>query len=192
MTSDEIDLIHGLKAGSKTCFEALYNRWVSQLYHFVFHYLKSEEITDDIVQDTFVRIWNNRESLDPSLSFKSYLFTISYHSLLKELDRQLKNPLMNDYIEYEEQLRSSDNETQNLLEFDQFQKALKEAKQKLTPRQREIFEMNKECGIKVAEIALRLSISEQVVRNQLSTALKVLRTEMKSYYTIFLLYLFHI
>lgn len=192
MIKEEIDLINGLKAGSKTCFETLYNQWVSRLYHFVFHYVKSEEVTDDIVQDTFIRIWNKRETLDPTLSFKSYLFTISYHSLLKELDRQLKNPLMNDYVEYVEQLHSSDNETTHLIEFDQFQKALKEAKAKLTPRQREIFEMNKECEIKVSEIAAKLSISEQVVRNQLSTALKVLRTEMKSYYTIFLLYLFNI
>ena len=60
-----------------------------------------------------------------------------------------------------------------------------------TPRQREIFELNKEQNLSVAEIAEQLCIKEQVVRNQLSTALKIIRAELQQYSFILLLFLSH-
>ncbi len=60
-------------------------------------------------------------------------------------------------------------------DYDAFQSLLAKAKEVLTPRQREIFEMNREDGVEVQEIARRLSIQEQVVRNQLSIATKKIK-----------------
>ena len=68
-------------------------------------------------------------------------------------------------------------------------KALEKAKTHLSPRQKEIFELNKEYGMSISEISSRLSVTEQVVRNQLSAALKVLRTELRQYYPLLLIFL---
>lgn len=57
----------------------------------------------------------------------------------------------------------------------------------MTPRQKEIFEMNKEYGLSIQEIAMQTAISEQSVRNQLSTAIQQLRKEMKEYLLLFIL-----
>lgn len=138
----------------------------------MYQYVKSEETTDDVVQETFYRIWINREKLDAESSFKAYLFTIAYHLLLKELRRQLNNTSMEEFIEYNDNIRTSGDEAEKQIDFDQFCKALKQAKEKLTPRQREIFELNKEQNLSVAEIAEQLCIKEQVVRNQLSMVAK--------------------
>ena len=189
MIKDEFTLVKEVKENSRESFNLLYNRWVSRLYSFIYHYVKSEEITDDILQETFMRIWLNREKLDTSRPFKSYLFTISYNCLLKELKHQLNNPLMDEYVAYQESLSTSADEVNSKMEYDQFQLALNEAKLKLTPRQREIFELNKEYDLSVAEIAEQLHITEQVVRNQLSTSLRILRVELKRYYFFFLLYM---
>lgn len=185
----EEDLILAVKSGSERAYKQLYELWVSRLYRFVFQYLKSEEATDDVVQETFLRIWTNREHLNPDQSFKSYLFTIAYHFLLKELRRQIHNPSMDEYVEYRDKLASSANEIPDGLDYDRFVKALEKAKQHLSPRQREIFELNKEYGMSVAEISGKLSVTEQVVRNQLSAALKILRTELRQYYPLLLLFL---
>ena len=200
----EEDLILAVKSGSERAYKQLYELWVSRLYRFVFQYLKSEEATDDVVQETFLRIWTNREHLNPDQSFKSYLFTIAYHFLLKELRRQIHNPSMEEYVEYRDKLASSANEIPDGLDYDRFVKALEKAKQHLSPRQREIFELNKEYGMSVAEISGKLnkeygmsvaeisgklSVTEQVVRNQLSAALKILRTELHQYYPLLLLFL---
>ncbi len=227
-----------IASGTEKAYQTLYEMWVSRLYQFVYQYLKSEETTDDVVQETFYRIWINRKKLDAESSFKAYLFTIAYHLLLKELRRQLNNTSMEEFIEYNDNIRTSgdeaekqidfdqfckalkqakekltprqrentsmeefieynDNirtsgdEAEKQIDFDQFCKALKQAKEKLTPRQREIFELNKEQNLSVAEIAEQLCIKEQVVRNQLSTALKIIRTELQQYSFILLLFLSH-
>lgn len=96
---------------------------------------------------------------------------------------------MKEYVEYRDELATSDGETPVGLDYDQFVKALEEAKQHLSPRQREIFELNKEYGLSITEISRKLSITEQVVRNQLSIALKTLRAELRPFYALFLLFL---
>lgn len=185
---DEKELILSVKSGSECSYKALYELWVSRLYRFVYHYVKSETVTDDIVQETFLRIWNNRSKLDPECSFKSYLFTISYRLLLKEIHRQLNNPVMAEFIDYQSELATATDEAERKLEFDLFLVALEKAKKLLPPRQREIFEMNKELNIPILDIAKKLNIGEQVVCNQLSASLKLIRTEMSGYLKFLLVF----
>lgn len=185
---DERALILSVKSGSEDSYKILYELWVSRLYRFVYHYVKSEVVTDDIVQETFLRIWNNRNSLDPDFSFKSYLFTISYRLLLKEIHRQLNNPVMAEFIDYQSELATAADEAERSLEFDHFLVALENAKKLLSPRQREIFEMNKELNIPILDIAKKLNIGEQVVRNQLSASLKLIRVELSGYLKFLLVF----
>ncbi|SFS31605.1 RNA polymerase sigma-70 factor, ECF subfamily [Porphyromonadaceae bacterium NLAE-zl-C104] len=162
-------------------FTILYEYWTPHLYQFVFSLVKSRSITKDIVQETFIKIWTKRKEINPDQSFKSYLFTISYHIVLKEFRRQINHPLMGDYLKYKNDLILSENITEQKLDLEEFLVQYEKAKTKLTPRQREIFEMNKEMQISVTEIADKLSLTEQSVRNQLSASLKFLRKELVKY-----------
>ena len=136
-------ILLSVRNGSEKAYQELYEQWVSRLYGFVFQYLKSKDATDDVVQETFLRIWSNRANLNPDVSFKSYLFTIAYHFLLKEMRRQLNNPLMEDYVEYLNRSSTETAEAESLMCYDQFVNALEKGKQHLSHRQRIIFEMNK-------------------------------------------------
>lgn len=84
---------------------------------------------------------------------------------------------------------STPTEIEKKLDFDLFVEELNRAKDKLTSRQREIFEMSKEEGLTSSEIASKLGISEQTVYNQLSTALRLLKKEIKGtllfFFTLF-------
>lgn len=186
---NEKELLINVRSGSSNAYKMLYERWISRLHSFVIHYVKSEDIADDIVQETFFRVWENRKSLNPDASFKSYIFTISYHLILKELRRQLNSTSMEDYIEYCNDIITSGNEIVEALDFDAFKKALNKAKLKLSPRQLQIFELNKEMGYSISEIASKFSINEQVVRNQLSASLKLLRKELSKYSSLLLIFL---
>lgn len=187
---EEKRLLKELTEGSEHSFNALYNLWGSRLYRFAFSYLKSDSAAKDVVQETFVKIWTNRASINPETSFKAYLFTISYHFLLKELRRQLNHPQMGNYLEIKKEFISTE-DIEAKYDFDLFLNDLESAKLKLTPRQKEIFVLNKEYNLSVAEIASKLSITEQVVRNQLSAALKVLRNELSNYSYLFILFTIH-
>lgn len=169
---DERTLVSRIKAGDSRCFRILYEKYVSDLYRFIFQYLKSAEITDEIVQDAFIRLWLHRERLDEDRSVRSYLFTISYRQMLKELRRQFKNPLMRDYLEFSESFATED---RHVYDYDIYLKAIEVAKENLSPRQKEIWQLSREDGLSSAEIASMLSISDQVVRNQLSSALRKIR-----------------
>lgn len=177
-----------LKKGSYKSFTAIYDLFSPQLYAFVFSLTHSKSKSKDIVQETFIKVWEKRTEINLDLSFKSYLFTIARNRLLNELREDLKNPVFSDYLDFTLFDKGIDNEIENQIDFDSFNQLLQETKQKLSPRQRQIFELNKEEGISIKEIADELSISEQVVRNQLSAAIKILRTAMKKYFVLFVLF----
>lgn len=168
-------IVKKVKAGDHKAFRALYEMYVSDLYRFALKYVKSDAIAEEIVQDSFVRIWVGRTRLDESLNFRSYLFTIAYHQILREFRRQLRNPLLKDYFEYAANLSE---EHRHGIDFDTYIAAVDKAKNELPPRKREIWLLSKEDGLSSSEIAQKLDISEQVVRNQLSAASKFIREEI--------------
>lgn len=146
-------------------------------------------MTEDIVQETFVKIWDNRRNIETDKSFKSYLFTISYHMVLKEFRYQVNHPQMEDYIALTNDIEFSESPDIHKIDFDYFISELDKAKLLLSPRQREIFELNKEENLSVKEIVEKLQITEQVVRNQLSTSLKIIRQKLAKSFFILLFWL---
>ena len=96
---------------------------------------------------------------------------------------------MEQFMIYQYDEQKTSNEGEYIVDFEHFCLALEKAKQKLTPRQREIFEMNKELNISVSDIAKELSITEQVVRNQLTAAFKVIRPELKHCFNLLVLFI---
>lgn len=185
----EKTLLNGLIAGSYESYTTLYDKWVSSLYRFVYSLVKSEEVAKDIVQETFIKIWTNRSGINVDCSFKSYLFTISYHMVLREFRRNISHPQMEDYMEYCNELTLADSSTDRQCSFESFLVQFERAKKQLSPRQRQIFEMSKEYNLSIEEIAQKLSITEQSVRNQLTASLKVLRKELEPYSLLFFLFI---
>ena len=156
-------LIRRVKQGDGKAFRVLYEHLASDLYNYTFQYVKSDTTAQEIVQDSFVRLWRSRARLDETRDPKSYLFTIAYHQILRE------------FLEYSETLTEDEKIS---YDYDTYVRAIENAKKRLPPRQRQIFVMNKEQGLPPKEIASRLGISEQVVRNQLSAAMKSIRERL--------------
>jgi RNA polymerase sigma-70 factor (ECF subfamily) len=184
-TDNESDYINALKEGSYKAYTALYKFYMPKLYAFIYNITRSRTFSEEVVQETFVRLWENRTTIDLKLSFKSYLFTIAKNCMLDEFRRQINHPVFAEYIEYTNQPSMSEDTTEHQLDFNEFCAELNKAKKKLTSRQTEIFHLNKEVGKSIQSIALQLGITEQSVRNQLSTALSILRKEMKNYMKLF-------
>lgn len=176
--------IEGLRKGSYKDFKILYDIYYSNLYGFVFGLIRSESQTKEILQETFIKLWINRESINPELSFKSYLFKISKNSIVDQYKRQLNNPVFEDYLDYCDNLQLSNNDITQQLDYDQFVEKLEAAKSKLTSRQREIFELSKEQGLSSGEIATILDIKEQTVYNILSSAMNILKKEIDPAYLL--------
>ena len=182
----ENQLIVKLRTGSKDAFTQVYEQYFDLLYGFVFNLIRSHETTREIAQDTFVKVWIHRQSIDTSQSFKAFLYTIAKNRLVNELKSKFRNPLFDDYLDH------CENESlavlpENSYDFNQFLLSLSQAKTKLTPRQREAFELYMEEGLQSAEVASRMGISEQAFFNHLSKALSFLRSSLHPFSPLLLL-----
>lgn len=181
--------IKELRRGSHKAFNAIYDMYADKLYGFAFAHTKSKDMANDIVQDTFLKLWTLRESISTEGSLQSLLFTMSYHKMIDMFRSQINKVEFEDYIEYCEYTDFEDNVIEKKLFYDDFVKALKMSKNLLPQRQLEIFEMSRENGNTIEEIAIGLKISEQTVKNQLTSALKTLRIELVKYNLIYLIFL---
>ncbi len=181
----EQEHIEGLIKGCYHDFTLLYEMYSPRLYAFVFSLCHSESISKDIVQEAFIKIWEQRSTLNAELSFQSFLFTIAKNRLLNEFRKEINHLVpLDESIIAPEKIQIENNAEQNI-SIDEFNRQLIEAKKELTPRQRELFELNKEKGISVTEIAKRTNISEQSIRNQISSATQILRKKMNKYLLLF-------
>lgn len=168
--------IKELRGGSHKAFNAIYNMYADKLYSFALAHTKSQETAGDIVQETFLRLWTVRESLSVDGSLQSFLFTIANHRLIDLFRKQINKTEMELYIGYREEAGQEENtEAETKLLYDDFVKTLKLCKKLLTGRQLEIYELSREKGKTIEEISEALNLSEQTVKNQLTTALKKIR-----------------
>lgn len=179
-------LIKGLKSGSYKDFDKLYMIYADLLYGFVLKLTKSHSDAKDILQETFLRVWLTRENISVDMSFKSYLYAIARNLIIDSFRRQVKSVAFEEYICSEEYQDYVTNNTENDLSFDELSQRLEMAKEKLSSRQREIFELSREKGLTISSIALQLNLSEKTVKNQLTLIMKILRSELSLYLFIFL------
>ena len=172
------DYIKNLQKGSYSDFNNLYNLYVDRLYSFAYNLTHSSDMAEEIVQEVFLKVWQIRERISSDYSFQSLLFTIAKNKFLNSLRKQVELYSYDEYIAQFDNASHLENTTENDFAFKELNESIISAKSKLTSRQKEIFELSKEENLSNREIAERLHISEQSVRNQLSCALKVIKEEL--------------
>lgn len=182
-------LIKELKNGSYEAFDQLYEIYADLLYGFTLDLTKSPSEAKDILQETFLRIWLNRNNISTGYPFKAYLYKIARNLILKSFRKQMNSIAFENYICSEEYQKNADNNIEQEIYFDEFYQHLEKAKNELPDRQRQIFELSREQGMSITEIAGDLNISEQTVKNQLTLALKALREKLSKYSTFLWIFL---
>lgn len=172
--SDE-QLISSVKRDDHYAFDKIFHKYGSSLFSFVVSVLKDESEAEEVVQDVFLKIWEKRGELNPSLSFKSYLFTIALNTTKNIYRQKLQRDRYKQDVALELNISQTSDvdgiEYRNLLDY------IDKIIEKLPPSRREIFILSKKDGMKNPEIAKLLNISEQTVKNQLVSAMKFLRSE---------------
>lgn len=166
-------LIAELKRGSKEAFDRIYKLYAGRLLVYCMRYTKSREDAEEIVQDVFVALWNSRENIRQEETLHSLLFTISKHRVINAYRSTLNSPVYEDYVDYQNELSADEN--CNRVEYEQYVKIVKEAIRRLPSTQQRVITLSRFSQLSNKEIAERLSLSEQTVKNQLSVGLKTLR-----------------
>jgi RNA polymerase sigma-70 factor (family 1) len=172
-SSDSL-LVRELSKGNLLAFNTLFKEYSSRLYRFALGYLKSEPEAEELVQEVFTIIWERRTDLKEELSFKSFLFTIAFNIIKKHF--RTKSYLS----EYFKSGISADIDVQTTqkITYDSLHQYLTELVNQLPERRKEIFIKSRFEGLSVKEIAEKLNISHKTVENQLTEALKFIRTKI--------------
>ena len=85
----ESELLQNVSTGSSKAFRSLYFQWEPTLSSFIFQITKSKELTSEIVQDVFLKIWMTRESLQEVKNFKAYLYVVSKNQAINALKKSI-------------------------------------------------------------------------------------------------------
>ncbi len=183
---NEQKLVKNLQKGSIDAFEDLYKVYSLRLYHFAMRYLKSEIEAEGLVQDVFAKVWEKRASLKTGLSFKAYLFTISFNLIKKEF---IKKKKLREYLHSEQGKGDMDLSTLNQVEYQSLVDYLNTLVGKLPERRREVFVKSRMEDLSVKEIASQMGISAKTVENQLTSAIKFIKANWQNNHLPALLFL---
>ena len=166
-------LVSELKNGSEKAFRSLFDLYYQDIYGYSISLLKSREAAEENVQDVFMKVWLNRESLDIDQSFKAYIFTIARNQAFNVLNKAANEIALKEAVFYESQ-KTHEHGDYAIRESD-CKKLRKQAIKQLPPKRRQIFKMSRKKGMSYEEISMELGISINTVRNQMSKALESMR-----------------
>jgi RNA polymerase sigma-70 factor (family 1) len=167
-------LVHNLSKNNLLAFNTLYKDYSGRLYRFALGYLKSEAEAEELVQEVFTKIWEKRADLKKELSFKSFLFTIAFNIIRKHFRTRA---YLSEYFKTGN-ISDLDMQTSQKITYDSLYQYITELVNQLPARRKEIFIKNRFEGLSIKEIAEELKISHKTVENQLTDALKFIRTNL--------------
>ena len=183
--NNEALLILQLKKGSHKAFDKIYQMYAKRLYVYSLQFTKSTDESEDIVQDVFIRLWTNREKIRQEDTLRSLLFIMTKHHIINAFHSKINQPIYEEYVNYREEI--SVNDTHHHLEYQEFVTKFRQIIQTFPLTQQKVITLSKIQQFSNKDIAKKLALSEQTVKNALSAGLKKLKQELEKLFFLYML-----
>lgn len=174
---NERQLLASLKKGDETAFDAIFKKYASDVYYFSFDMMRNEAEAEEIVQETFLKVWEVRRTVDPDLNFSKFLITIAKNKIYNSYRRKVIERKYGRAVDAS--LNSAANIEQELY-LEDLRKLLLKGIDRLLPQQREVLTL-KSQGLGNDEISEKLGIPKKTVENHLYKAYRQLRGDMNEF-----------
>lgn len=174
---DNTFLIMSLKKGSTEAYSFLIDTYYSKLFIYALNLSNNRNLSEDIVQNVYLVIWEKRKKLDPQLSIKSLLYKAVYNNFITQYKK--KKAIGDLEKKYMETVSLLTEENDNSF-FNKKLKILKKEIGKLPPKCQRVFLLSKQEGLTNNEISEYMDISINTVENHISKAFSILREQTKS------------
>lgn len=170
---NEQDVLIQLKAGEELAFGKLYAHYSEMIYGRLLRLLKDQDMADELIQELFLKVWEKREQINSSQSFKSYLYTIAENLVYdhfrkvardKKLQEKFRLITTELYTHTEEDLLSKEN-----------REMIDKAIATLPPQRKTAFVLCKMEGKSYEEAAAIMGVSASTVSNHLVKATMTVR-----------------
>ena len=190
VSNEEIFILQRMIDGDENAFKYFFDTYYDNLCNFVNSYLRDETLAEDIVQNIFIYLWENRNSLPTNCSIKSYLYTASKNKSLNHLrNEKNKNRIVGELLTQAE--FNSEEKADQFLEFEELRKVVFSAIDVLPANCKTIYKLSRDEGLTNKEIAERLGVSVKTVENQMTIAIRKIKEFLQPYQDqIFILFIF--
>jgi len=188
LTTEDQKQVQALRQGDEKAFDALFRAWYTPLVRYAHSFTDGDlDEAEDLVQETFAKVWTQRASLDFQHSLKAYLYRMVHNQALNRLRSQRTHER---YTQH--QTRHMANEYEAPPDNPEFQKRIQDVLNALPAQCRQVFGLSRFEALKYREIAEQLGISVKTVETHMGKALRILRVELAEYLTLIWLFIrFH-
>lgn len=181
------ELVDLLKSGDKSAFTELFLRYNRLLVVQAHKLLNDSDEARDLVQEIFTTIWDNRENLTVKTNFAGFLYTTVRNKIF---DMMLHKKVESKYVQsIQEYIAKGEDQTDHLLRTKELQAIIEKEISYLPPKMREVFELSRKQHLSHKQIAEQLDITEKTVKNQITNALRILKTRLGIF--VYLFFIFH-
>nr|WKN37358.1 RNA polymerase sigma-70 factor [Tunicatimonas sp. TK19036] len=188
---NEREIIVKVTKGDHQAFRQVYDQYKDVLYGYSYKLTKSAEMAEEAVQETFMKVWQNRAHLDADLSIRAYLYKITQNHIFNTLRNAAYSDKLKQEVFYSR--INTHFSTEDQVVYHDLEGFKEKAIASLPARRQLIFQMSRSQGLSHEEIASQLGISQHTVKDQIVKALKSIKKYLQVYTDIALglvLYLF--
>ena len=173
--TDEKNLLHQIAQGDEAAFSTLFYAYLDILQTFIMKLTRSSTDTEEVVQETFMRLWMGRDKLVDVRSLHAWIYTIAANECYKFLKKRSSREQGLAPIDNLGEAEGSDDAVVEGLNLKEVHQLIIEAVGRLPAQRRRIYQMSRDEGMKIPEIAERLGISPNTVKNTLVMSLGFIR-----------------
>jgi RNA polymerase sigma-70 factor (ECF subfamily) len=184
------DIFTRISSGDEQAFRFVFDQYKTRVYYFILRLVRSEEVAEELTQDVFMRLWISRATLTEVDNPNSYLFVAARNRSLDHLRRRKNERVMIQSMER----RMGDgaiNNTEEEVLYNETNRMLQEAVRLLPEQQRAVYRLSRLEGLSREEIAERLNISPNTVKNHLSSAIKTVKTYLEEHKAMIILFILY-
>ncbi|MDG3581185.1 RNA polymerase sigma factor [Galbibacter pacificus] len=182
--TDDHFLFIKLKQDDIAAFEAIFSHYRLPILKFIVSYAKSVEVAEELTQETFIRLWESRATLNAQKSCRSFLYTIAKNLSLNYLRSNTKEEILKQ--ELWDRVKMAQANPEERIVFEEYQTIFNQILEELPQKKRTIYIMSKYEGRSNEEIATTLGVTKKTVKNNLWETLRIIKDRLEPYleYTI--------
>ena len=179
MSDSELNMLVGkLKAGDRASFNMIFRRFYAPMVRFCFRFVADQDVAAELVQDFFVKLWSGRDKLNISSSFEAYMMRSVQNAALTYINKERLHAETNLRIFSEEGQATDPSEE---LQSKNLEADYRKIIAAMPEKRREVFMASRIDGLKYAEIAEKLNLSQKTVEAHMSAAIKQMKEGLKDY-----------
>lgn len=184
---DEKELLRLVAGGDEDSFRVLFEKYQDKVFKVACKYLKSASLAEEVVQDVFIKLWFQKETLTGIDYFSTWLQTLARNHIIdfmRKLDVRSAADRQWAYNAGQEE-----NTTDHKIRNAQYEQLVEKALGELSDQQRAVYKLAKEQGLTYDQIGEVLSLSPLTVKTHMQRALRSIRDFLKRHGEVYLLLL---